>query len=245
MKRLLLSVVTLQVAFSAPGAGGLASFHGFEGERYAEYDKLIVKLAAEFNRHRGAWADANRKQAKTIPDIDPLMIRAHMIEESGGNDQRSLAAWRVDPLQVNVPGDWNKYKAFLGLKEPKRRNEGTAENNIRAGIKFLVRKGFGRSGQPVRNSSELDFGGWRNALECYNGRSDMVENGAMYREVYADNILRRADNRDETIPIGVKLASPAPEKNAAPAKKESADKQLTTVKKPKPKTKAKTKGKKQ
>ncbi len=40
-----------------------------------------------------------------------------MIQETGGADSRSQAAWKVDPLQVNVLGDWGEEKKFLGLKK--------------------------------------------------------------------------------------------------------------------------------
>ena len=48
---------------------GVPVFKGFEGARYQKHDAIIAKCVKEFNRHRGAWADANRNQAKTIPDI--------------------------------------------------------------------------------------------------------------------------------------------------------------------------------
>ena len=44
-------------------------FKGFEKARYQRHDAIIAKCVREFNRHRGAWADANRNQARTIPDI--------------------------------------------------------------------------------------------------------------------------------------------------------------------------------
>ena len=180
-------------------------FKGFEGARYQQHDAIIAKCVKEFNRHRGAWADANRDQARTIPDITSELIKAHMIQESGGADSRSQAAWNVDPLQVNVPGDWGDEKKLLGLKKPKTRNEGGAELNIRAAIKYLVRKGFSKSGKPVRVVDEQQFWDWATALENYNSRSAKTVSGKKYCEEYADLIIRRAENHNEKVGIEIKL----------------------------------------
>ena len=119
-------------------AAGVPVFKGFEASRYQMHDEVIERAVREFNRHRGAWADANRNQAKTIPDITPALVKAHMIQESGGAGKSSVAAWYGDPLQVNVPGDWGEEKAQLGLCRQKWRNKGGAELNIRAAIKYLA-----------------------------------------------------------------------------------------------------------
>ena len=76
-------------------------FKGFEEKRYQQHDAIIAKCVREFNRHRGAWADANRNQARTIPNITEELVKAHMIQETGGGDGRSKAAWDGDPLLVN------------------------------------------------------------------------------------------------------------------------------------------------
>ena len=179
-------------------------FKGFEAARYQAHDALISKCVAEFNRHRGAWADANRAQARTIPDITEELVKAHMIQESGGGDKRSVAAWKVDPLQINVPGDWNEAKRLLGLRKAVRRNEGTTEANVRAAIKYLVRKGFSRSGKPVRQVEAVEFVDWGTALERYNGRLDLTARNKMYCVEYADRIIRRAENHDEYVGIEIK-----------------------------------------
>ena len=172
---------------------GVPVFKGFESARYQRHDTIIAKCVKEFNRHRGAWADANRSQAKTIPDLTTDLVKAHMIQETGGADSRSQAAWKADPLQINVPGDWGEEKRSLGLKKPRQRNEGGVEQNIRAAIKYLVRKGFSVSGKPVRTVSCQEFWDWATALENYNGRLALTALGKTYKEVYADRIIDRAE----------------------------------------------------
>ena len=158
-------------------------FRGFEASRYQGHDDLIVRMTADFNAHKAEWCGGSSAQAARIADITPAMVKSHMIEESGGNGPASRAAWPVDPLQVNVPGDWNPYKKYLGLKEPRRRNEGSFEKNLRAGIMLLARKGFGVSGQPAGNRSDGAFDGWPRALQRYNGRTDKAADGRKYSEV--------------------------------------------------------------
>ena len=184
---------------------GVPVFKGFEGARYQKHDAIIAKCVKEFNRHRGAWADANRNQAKTIPDITSELVKAHMIQETGGADSRSQAAWNGDPLQINVPGDWGEEKKLLGLTKPRQRNEGGAERNIRAAIKYLVRKGFSKSGKPVRVVDEQQFWDWATALERYNSRTVKTVSGKKYCVEYADLIIKRAENHDEKVGIEIKL----------------------------------------
>lgn len=181
-------------------------FKGFEADRYQQHDKIIAKCVREFNRHRGAWADANRDQARTIPNFTEELVKAHMIQETGGGDRRSLAAWNGDPLQVNVPGDWGDEKQLLGLKKPKRRNEGSVEENIRTAIKYLVRKGFSKSGKPVRLLDEKKFWDWATALENYNARAVRTASGKKYCVEYADRIIRRAEEHDRHVGIEIKLS---------------------------------------
>ena len=180
-------------------------FEGFEAKRYQQHDEIIAKCVREFNRHRGAWADANRNQARTIPDITVELVKAHMIQETGGGDRRSTAAWKVDPLQVNVPGDWGDEKKLLGLKKPRQRNEGTAEQNVRAAIKYLVRKGFSKSGKPVRTVDALEFWDWATALERYNSRTVKTVSGKKYCVEYADRIIKRATDLDQHVGIEIKI----------------------------------------
>lgn len=180
-------------------------FKGFEDDRYQEHDGLIVRCVDEFNRNRTAWAGATPEQAKRIPMLTTALVKSHMIEETGGRDAKSRAAWDVDPQQVNVPGDWSESKERIGLSKPSRRNEGTPEQNIRAAIKFLVRKGFGSSGQPAARRPKGVFDDWQTALRRYNGRVDEMVDGRNYSETYADHIVSRAKDPSRFVAIRKRL----------------------------------------
>lgn len=180
-------------------------FRGFEDDRYQEHDALIVRCVDEFNRNRANWAGATAAQGKKIPALTSALVKSHMIEETGGRDARSLAAWDVDPQQVNVPGDWSDAKSSLGLKKPTKRNEGTAEENIRAAIRFLTRKGFGVSGQPASKRPTGTFDDWQTALKRYNGRSDEMVDGKSYSETYAEHIVARAKDPGQFVAIRKKV----------------------------------------
>lgn len=184
----------------------LPVFRGFEDDRYQAHDTLILKLTADFNAHKAAWIGGTAAQAAKTVSLTPAMVKAHMIEESGGNGPASLAAWRVDPLQVNVPGDWDAAKTDLGLRKPTRRNEGTLDANVRAAIMFLARKGFGKSGKAARLRPTGFFDGWPDALRRYNARRDRTADGRYYSDAYASKILSRAKDPDAFVPIEIKLA---------------------------------------
>lgn len=184
----------------------LPIFRGFEDDRYQAHDALIIRLTADFNAHKAAWIGGTAAQAAKTASLTPAMVKAHMIEESGGNGPASLAAWRVDPLQVNVPGDWDAAKTDLGLKKPARRNEGTLDANVRAAIMFLARKGFGKSGKAARLRPAGFFDGWPDALRRYNARRDRTADGRYYSDAYANKILSRAKDPDAFVPIEIKLA---------------------------------------
>ena len=184
----------------------LPIFRGFEDDRYQMHDALILKLTADFNAHKAAWIGGTAAQAAKTASLTPAMVKAHMIEESGGNGPASLAAWRVDPLQVNVPGDWDEAKTDVGLRKPEKRNEGTLDGNVRAAIMFLARKGFGKSGKAARLRPAGFFDGWKDALRRYNARRDQTADGRYYSDAYATKILSRAKDPDAFVPIEIKLA---------------------------------------
>ena len=188
---------------AAKTAKGVPVFKGFEHPRYQQYDAQIRKFCEEFNRNRSKYAGSTASQAEGIEPITPAQIKAHMIQETGGGDMKSRTAWKFDPLQVNVPGDWNPYKKYLGLKQPRRCNEGTGANNLRAGLMLLVRKGFGVSGQPAANRPDGAFDGWPRALQRYNGRSDKAATGESYSEAYSARIRERASNPSTEVPIPI------------------------------------------
>ena len=190
----------------AAGAAGLPVFRGFEHPRYQMHDELIARLVAEFNADKATGCGGTPGQAAKVADLTPALVKAHMIEESGGGEARSRAAWAVDPLQVNVPGDWGDEKLLVGLSQPARRNEGTPERNVRAAIRYLSRKGFSTSARPAAERPQGFFDGWTLALRRYNGRRDRTETDRYYSDEYADKILRRAANPDEFVPIEIRLA---------------------------------------
>lgn len=195
-----------RVAREHAGFEGLPVFRGFEDARYQQHDALIAKLVAEFNADKAKGCGGTAAQAAKIADITPALVKSHMIEESGGNGPRSTAAWMVDPLQVNVPGDWGAEKTAVGLVKPAKRNEGTAEQNIRAAIMYLSRKGFSSSAKPAAERPQGFFDGWPIALRRYNGRRDRTDTDRYYSEEYSDKIVRRAANPDLFVPIEIKLA---------------------------------------
>lgn len=188
------------------GEAGLPVFRGFEDARYQEHDALIVKLVAEFNANKAKGCGGTAAQAAKIANLTPAMVKSHMIEEAGGNGPRSKAAWAVDPLQVNVPGDWGPEKESVGLRKPSKRNEGTAEQNVRAAIMYLSRKGFSAAARPAAERPKGFFDGWPTALRRYNGRRDRTDTDRYYSEEYADKIVQRAANPDLFVPIEIKLA---------------------------------------
>ncbi len=194
----------------------LPIFRGFEDDRYQAHDALIIKLTADFNAHKAAWIGGTPGQAAKTPSLSPALVKAHMIEESGGNGPQSMAAWRVDPLQVNVPGDWDEAKTDLGLRKPVRRNEGDLAANVRAAIMFLSRKGFGTSGRAAKMRPAGFFDGWQDALRRYNARRDRTSDGRYYSEAYASKIMSRASHPDAFVPIEIRLAGKSSPRVAAP-----------------------------
>ena len=188
------------------GGAGLPVFRGFEDARYQMHDALISRLVADFNANKAKWCGGTPEQAAKIEDVSAAMVKSHMIEESGGNGPRSKAAWAVDPLQVNVPGDWGDEKSLVGLKKPEKRNEGTVEENVRAAIMYLSRKGFSTAARPAAERPKGRFDGWLRALRRYNGRRDRTDTDRYYSDEYADKIVRRAANPDIFVPIEIKLA---------------------------------------
>ena len=187
------------------GGAGLPIFRGFEDARYQKHDALIAKMTAAFNADKAGWCGGTPEQAAKIAPLTPAMVKAHMIEESGGNGPRSLAAWDADPLQVNVPGDWGPEKEQVGLKKPVKRNEGKVEDNVRAAIMYLSRKGFSVAARPAATRPKGFFDGWTTALRRYNGRRDRTDTDRYYSDEYADKIVRRAQNPDLFVPIEIKI----------------------------------------
>ena len=188
------------------GAAGLPVFRGFEDARYQKHDALIARMTADFNANKAKWCGGTAAQASKIADLSPAQVKSHMIEESGGRGKASRAAWEVDPLQANVPGDWGREKELVGLVKPSKRNEGSLENNVRAAIMYLSRKGFGASARPAKERPKGFFDGWFRALQRYNGRRDRTATDRWYSDEYAEKIMKRAADPDLFVPIEIKLA---------------------------------------
>jgi hypothetical protein len=180
-------------------------FEGYTHPRYSLHDVAILEATRLINNDMAHFVGATEHQAAEIPYLDPRLVKSQMIQETGGGDRQSRDAWAADPLQANVPGqDWTDRKIPLGLCKPICRNEGFAEINIRAGIIFMIRKGFGRAGQAPANRPAGFFDGYAKALERYNGRSLLVASGLKYREEYSQRIIQRAKQRHRHVPIEIK-----------------------------------------
>lgn len=196
----------------------IGPFKGFEDERYQEHDDLVRRLLNQFNSDeafRRGLCGCTESASKSIPTLTPELVKAWLIQETGGNDQTSKDAWKVDPAQVNVPGsDWDPNKKQIGLQEPKKRNEGDIETNLKAAIAALCRKGFGKSFDATeKRRPNAVFDGWETALQRYNGRSDKTTNGKSYSENYRDRIKCRCEKPDEEAPIQLpKPVDPKPNK---------------------------------
>jgi len=195
----------------APGEVGTnqsqnMTIEGFDNDRYNKHDDLIISIVDEINADKAGVIGATDEQAAGIGDIDPRMVKAWMIQESGGNDSSSKSAWDVDPLQANAyKRDWDKHKSGLGLKKSEA-GAGDLKTNIRAGVIMMVRKGFGKSGQPPINRPSGTFDGFKTALRRYNGRTTPTTNGNPYSINYANRIMRRYT--DTTNRVAISLPRP-------------------------------------
>lgn len=177
----------------------LKVFVGYEDDRYQSNDFFIRRSTFKVNHNPKKLIGLTDEQVKewraAHPDgIDPSMIKSLMITETGGLDAQSKAAFAADPLQVNVSSDdWSDYKADLGLTKPTARNEGDLENNILAAIRWLMRKGYGRSGVAPKDAVRpqgrpATYDGFNQAVLRYHGETQI---GA---DRYLGNTLLRYDN---------------------------------------------------
>ena len=115
---------------AAAGGAAVPVFRGFRSARYQKHDALIVRLTKEFNADKVGWCGGTPAQAAQIPDLTPAQVKAHMIEESGGNGPVSKAAWAADPLQVNVPGDWGEEKTPCARPSSTSRARASASRDV-------------------------------------------------------------------------------------------------------------------
>jgi hypothetical protein len=151
-----------------------------------------MQTAIDFHLNPGAYSGGGNNMPSS--GLTPNLLKSLFIQETGGADGRSQAAWAGYPGQVNVPGDWNQYKTSLGLTKPQMRNEGSVDQNIQAAAMYLTRKGYGASGQPMSGRPDGTFDGWSTVVRRYNGRTDMTTNGNSYSVNYAARIMQRAVN---------------------------------------------------
>jgi YD repeat-containing protein len=167
-------------------------YPGFENARYQQLDRKIANAVQDFNQNKQDYCGCTSDQGGGVPDLDPALVKAWLIQETGGNRSSDLAAWRTDPAQVNVPGDWNPYKADAGLSgPPASRNTGNVDDNLKAALKTLCRKGFGKSGAPAANRPTGTFDDWKTALKRYGPPGDF----------YSNRIWQRYSNPGTPVPI--------------------------------------------
>jgi len=117
----------------------------------SDLDPVVQAKVAAFNK---------KNEADPGDDVylDPDLIRAMIRVESAFNRR----AHAHDPMQVNNRGDWDDYKAEIGLKR------GVAPGpdlGIRAGIDWLESKAYHYDGR----GRATTFKGWDRAVHDYNG----------------------------------------------------------------------------
>lgn len=176
-------------------------FQGFTGPRHHQHNLLIRKLVREFNANKCVFVSSSLAQAAKIPDLSESLIRSWLIEISGGNDSISLQAWNVDPAKVNIPTDWSVYKQSAGLKFALKRNEGTLEQNLRAAVIWLTRKGLGDSGQPPTSRQRAIFDGWEVAIRRYNTRKGATKAEKNLSVNHAQQIINRIGSPTKYFPV--------------------------------------------
>jgi hypothetical protein len=131
------------------------SYTGVGKGQYPDYwDPIVDRVVTAYNQANGFEpGDANY--------LDANLVKAMIRVESGLN----LRAYNIDPMQVNVPGDWVPRKLDFGL------TKGVApepELGIAAGVGWLDYKAYvyNVSGEPV------SFRGWDATVTRYNGGGD-------------------------------------------------------------------------
>jgi len=193
-----------KIHFLMEGSIAMASsvFNGYEAPRYQEHDALITQIVAAFNADKATFCGATADQAAQITDLTEDLVKAWIIQETGGGDAASLAGWAVDPAQVNNPGDWSEWKPSAGLTQPQTRNSGDIETNLKAAVIWLARKGFGTSGQPPANRPTGTFDGWPTALRRYNGNVTPVGD-LEHRDIYAQRVVQRESEPRTCCPIEI------------------------------------------
>ena len=173
--------------------------------KYQKYDYLIAAMTSYFNQYKNKGKTPTHTNEylidnpKTIPDLDPTLVKAIIIQETSmgtidpktddSNDSKS------DIMQANVyysdeivkgikQNDWNESKIQFGLK---KQGGATPELSIKAGIGILYQKGL------VTKNDTTTFQGWEKATFRYNASKNA--------EAYKDNV-ERMENQSFQAPAG-------------------------------------------
>lgn len=143
----------------------------------AANDRVFIEAASRFNTQHGLKPGDPKY-------IDPLLIKAWAMVESGGSE----SAFLRDPLQVNNPGDWQSPKPQVtGLIKDQRM---TPTVSAVAALKWLEFKGYIRDGQ----GRPGPWIGFERALQRYNGKKTFRQSGIPQNIWYAREVMRLFDS---------------------------------------------------
>jgi len=150
---------------------------GFEDPVYQQNDYLIAAKVAVFNWKKnndpaslptctGPTKHQLKNNANMPVDLDPTLIKAMEIQESGGTVRNG--EYNGDVMTVNYPGDWEKTKDMkrcLGL------TQGIAidpRTSIDVAINILYLKGLKSDSKGNLEWRDAN-GAWSDAVKNYNG----------------------------------------------------------------------------
>ena len=131
-------------AFKLFSAGGRAYFLVIQYDAGFSSLRAGVSSVSDFSRVPGISARHNVYDADIVDNafkysnVTPDETKALMLSESGGGDKRSREAFKTDPMQVLVPGDFTTDKGkFLEIK---KNEPATPEKSIHLGTKWYSHK---------------------------------------------------------------------------------------------------------
>ena len=136
---------------------------------------IFEKAANDFNTQNGLKPGDARY-------IDPQLMKAWAMVESGGNKEQFLS----DPFQVNKRADWSKGKKDLGLSESKAPG---ATLDSYGSLRWLDRKGH-RTTLLKNETKVVVFRGLPAALMRYNANARTDQNGRPHYENYVEAIRK-------------------------------------------------------
>lgn len=161
---------------------------GYEDPKYQEYDYEIAAQTFLFNQKL-----ENQDQLPTASEIHTLgsdmpvpldvnLVKAMVIHESGaGKGPLITGTERTDIMQANVPGDYQKDKARVGLYYHQTM---TPNTSVQHGILYLFLKGLASNDRAVMNWRTGNGGGWMDAVGRYGPN----------RTTYPKNIQTKLDS---------------------------------------------------